>query len=49
MNHLTSETDNQASMAIHAIVTTAIAPIVIQRTIVPIPRLKAPAEEIGGV
>ena len=49
MNHSTSETDNQASMAIHAIVTTTMAPIVLQRTIVPTARLKAPADEIGGV
>jgi hypothetical protein len=49
MNQLTSETNNQANMAIHAIVTTAIAPTVIQRTIVPTARLKAPADEIGGV
>jgi hypothetical protein len=49
MNQLTSETASQTSMAIHARVTTAMAPIVIQRTIVPIARLKAPAGEIGGV
>jgi hypothetical protein len=49
MNHLTSETDSQTSMAIHDIVTTAITPIVIQRTIVPTARFKAPADEIWGV
>jgi hypothetical protein len=45
---LTSENDNQASMTIHAIVTAAMTPIVIQRTIVPTARLKEPADEIGG-
>ena len=49
MNHLTSETNSQTSIAIHATVTTAMAPIVIQRTIVPTARLKTPADEIGGV
>jgi len=49
VNHATSDTNSQISIAIHAKVTTAMAPIVIQRTIVPTARLMAPADEIGGV
>ena len=49
INRVTSDAKSQISIAIHAKVTTAMTPIVIQRTIVPTARLKAPADEIGGV
>jgi hypothetical protein len=49
INCVTSDANSQISTPIHARVTTAMAPIVIQRTIVPTARLKAPADEIGGV
>jgi len=42
-------TSSQTSMAIHAKVTTAMTPNVIQRTIVPTARFKTPADENGGV
>jgi hypothetical protein len=45
----TRKTNNQNSIAIHAKVTTAMAPIVIQRTIVPTARSNAAADETGGV
>jgi hypothetical protein len=46
---LTSEMASQTSRAIQAKVMTTVAPIMIPRTIVPTARLKAPADEIGGV
>ena len=45
----TRKTNNQNSVAIHAKVTSVMAPIVIQRNITPTARLKARAGEIGGV
>ena len=44
-----SKTNSQTSIAIHAKVTTTMAPTVIQRTIVPTARLKTPVDEIGGI
>ena len=46
---LTSEMASQTNIPIHAKVMTTIAPIMTPRTIVPTARLKAPADEIGGV
>ena len=46
---LTSKMASQTSIAIHAKVMTTMAPIMTPRIIVPTTRLKAPADEIGGV
>jgi hypothetical protein len=46
---LTGEMASQTSRAIQAKVMTTVAPIMIPRTIVPTARLKAHADEIGGV